>query len=86
YKMQQAAPGKTLIAAPTLGRGGGCSVCAHCPWMAMNGLQNLCEALEHPEGHEVTVDPAIIDRARLPIERMLEFSRSQGLVVRATKD
>jgi quinolinate synthase len=86
YKMQQAAPGKTLIAAPTLGRGGGCSVCAHCPWMAMNGLQNLCEALEHPEGHEVTVDPAIIDRARLPIECMLEFSRSQGLVARATKD
>ncbi|MFZ5465670.1 MAG: quinolinate synthase NadA [Pseudomonadota bacterium] len=86
YKMQKAAPGKTLIAAPTLGRGGSCSVCAHCPWMAMNGLQNLLEALQHPEGHEVEVDPAIIDRARLPIERMLEFSRGQGLVARATKD
>jgi len=79
YKMQQAAPGKTLIAAPTLNRGS-CTVCAHCPWMAMNGLQNLLEALEHPEGHEIEIDPAIIERARLPIERMLELSRELGIV------
>ncbi len=85
YMMQQAAPGKTLIAAPTLGRGS-CNVCAHCPWMAMNGLQNLLEALEHPEGHEVKVAPAIIDRARLPIERMLELSRELGIVADRPKD
>lgn len=85
YKMQQAAPGKTLIAAPTLNRGT-CSVCAHCPWMAMNGLQNLLEALENPLGHEVDVDAAIIDRARQPIERMLAFSRGQGIVASRPKD
>ena len=85
YKMQQAAPGKKLIPAPTLNRGT-CNVCAHCPWMAMNGLQNLLEALEHPEGHEVEVDPAIIDRARLPIERMLELSRELGIVAGKPKD
>jgi quinolinate synthase len=79
YKMQQAAPGKRLIAAPTLNRGT-CSVCAHCPWMAMNGLQNLLEALQHPAGHEVEVDPQIIERARLPIDRMLALSRGQGIV------
>ena len=79
YKMQQAAPGKKLIAAPTLNRGA-CNVCAHCPWMAMNGLQNLLAALENPQGHEVEVDTAIIERARVPIERMLAFSRGQGLV------
>lgn len=85
YKMQQVAPGKTLIAAPTLNRGT-CNVCAHCPWMAMNGLQNLLEALEQPDGHEVKVDPAIIDRARLPIERMLELSRALGIVAAKPKD
>jgi quinolinate synthase len=85
YKMQQAAPGKKLIAAPTLNRGT-CSVCAHCPWMAMNGLQNLLTALENPQGHEVEVDTAIIERARLPIERMLAFSRGQGLVTAQPKD
>ncbi len=85
YKMQQAAPGKTLIAAPTLNRGA-CSVCAHCPWMAMNGLQNLLEALENPQGHEVEVDAVMIDRARLPIERMLAFSRGQGLVAAQPRD
>ncbi len=41
YKMQQAAPGKTFIAAPTMGEGATCKSCAHCPWMAMNGLHNL---------------------------------------------
>ncbi|MEW6445490.1 MAG: quinolinate synthase NadA [Pseudomonadota bacterium] len=85
YKMQQAAPGKKLIPAPTLNRGT-CNVCAHCPWMAMNGLQNLLEALEQPEGQEIEVDPAIIDRARLPIERMLELSRELGIVAGKPKD
>ncbi|MAK92489.1 MAG: quinolinate synthase, partial [Oleibacter sp.] len=38
YKMQQAAPGKLLIEAPTAGNGATCRSCAHCPWMGMNGL------------------------------------------------
>ncbi|NIW85075.1 MAG: quinolinate synthase NadA, partial [Gammaproteobacteria bacterium] len=41
YKMRQAAPDKTLIEAPTGGVSATCSSCAHCPWMAMNGLRNL---------------------------------------------
>ncbi len=39
YKMQQAMPDKTFIEAPTGGNGATCRSCAHCPWMAMNGLQ-----------------------------------------------
>ena len=85
YKMQQAAPGKKLIAAPTLNRGT-CNVCAHCPWMAMNGLQNLLDALEHPAGHEIEVDASIIERARLPIDRMLALSRELGIVAGKPKD
>mgnify|MGYP002064237867 CR=1 FL=1 len=41
YKMQQGIPDKKLIPAPTGGAGGTCRMCAHCPWMAMNGLHNL---------------------------------------------
>ena len=46
YKMQQLAPNKTLIEAPTAGNGATCRSCAHCPWMAMNGLENLLQVLE----------------------------------------
>lgn len=45
YKMQQAAPHKLLIEAPTAGNGATCRSCAHCPWMAMNSLENLRNVL-----------------------------------------
>ena len=41
----------------------------------MNGLYSLVETLEGAPGHEVLVDPEIGRRARVPIERMLEFAR-----------
>jgi hypothetical protein len=46
HKMRMAAPGKHFIEAPTAGNSATCKSCAHCPWMAMNGLQNLAEVLE----------------------------------------
>ncbi|CAH2915555.1 MAG: Quinolinate synthetase (EC [uncultured Paraburkholderia sp.] len=74
HKMQLAAPGKTLIAAPTAGNSATCKSCAHCPWMAMNGLANLADVLER--GHnEIFVDRAIGERARVPIDRMLDSRR-----------
>jgi len=75
YKMQQAAPGKEFIAAPTGGSGATCRSCAHCPWMAMNGLQNIVESLENLSG-EVFVDPALMADARRPLQKMLDFSKS----------
>lgn len=73
YKMQQAAPGKTLIEAPTAGTGATCRSCAHCPWMAMNGLDNMMEVLEKGN-QEVFVDPELAERALIPLRRMLDFS------------
>lgn len=72
YKMQQAAPEKTFIEAPTGGNGANCRSCAHCPWMAMNGLENIAAALEQGQD-EVQVDAGLIDRARKPLQRMLDF-------------
>lgn len=46
YKMQQACPDKELFEAPTAGEGATCRSCAHCPWMAMNGLKAIAEGLE----------------------------------------
>jgi quinolinate synthase len=75
YKMQQAAPGKTLIEAPTHGEGATCKSCAHCPWMAMNGLHNLEYVLE-TGGNEIHVDEAVRVRALHATQRMLDFVRN----------
>lgn len=72
YKMQQAAPGKTFIEAPTGGSGATCRSCAHCPWMAMNGLQNILAGLRQGQ-EEVLVDADLRIRALRPLERMLSF-------------
>src|SRR5690554_1503819 len=74
YKMQQAVPDKTLFEAPTAGNGATCKSCAHCPWMAMNELDNLAEALRNGSG-EVFVDAGLRARALKPLERMLNFQK-----------
>jgi len=73
HKLRTLNPGKTFIAAPTSGNGATCKSCAHCPWMAMNGLADVARALETGAG-EVHVDPALGLRARVPIDRMLDFT------------
>jgi quinolinate synthase len=44
--------------------------------MAMNGLYNLLETLEGAPGHEVFVDPEIGRKAKVPIQRMLDFAKA----------
>lgn len=75
YKMQQAAPGKTFIEAPTGGSGATCRSCAHCPWMAMNGLENILAGLRQGR-EEVLVDDELRIKALRPLERMLSFQAS----------
>ena len=75
HQMRKRMPGVSFIEAPTAGKGATCQSCAHCPWMAMNGLRNLIETLEGAPGHEVLIDAEIGRRARVPIERMLDFAK-----------
>jgi len=72
HRMRQLAPSKTLIEAPTAGNSATCKSCAHCPWMAMNGLQNLVDCLEQGLG-EIQVDEPVRGQALGCIERMLDF-------------
>ena len=76
HKMRAAAPGKHFIEAPTAGNSATCKSCAHCPWMAMNGLQNLADVLEHGN-NEINVDPAIGKQAVRAIDRMLDFAAAK---------
>ena len=76
YKMQQLCPEKEFFEAPTAGEGATCKSCANCPWMAMNGLQAIEEALLNAEGKEVFVDMDLRDGALRSLNRMLDFSAS----------
>jgi len=82
YKMEQASPNKTFIEAPTAGSGATCRSCAHCPWMAMNGLKSIVEALESPLGHEIEVDPTLAKKALIPLHRMLDFAAENRIKVK----
>ncbi len=73
HRMRQLAPGKTLLEAPTAGRSATCKSCAHCPWMAMNGLRGVVEALETGAG-EIHVAEDVRAKALGCIERMLDFT------------
>jgi quinolinate synthase len=79
YKMSQAVPNKRLIPAPTGGKSATCKSCAHCPWMAMNTLVNLYEALRDST-NTIEVDEATRKQALVPLNRMLDFSHQQGIL------
>ncbi|MEM8594728.1 MAG: quinolinate synthase NadA [Pseudomonadota bacterium] len=79
YKMQQGAPGKEFILAPTGGAGASCKSCGNCPWMAMNSLENLKQVLESESAdNEVLVDADLAKKAMLPLQRMLDFKAQQA--------
>ena len=89
HKMRAAAPGKRFIEAPTAGNSASCKSCAHCPWMAMNGLQNLADVLENMDNNsanEIHVDPEIGKQAVTSINRMLDFAAAKKAKVQPGAD
>ena len=72
YKMQQAVPDKELLVAPTGGSGATCRSCASCPWMGMNGLDNLLSCIENGT-NEILVDSKIAQQAIQSLDRMMNF-------------
>jgi len=85
HKMRLAAPGKHFIEAPTAGNSATCKSCAHCPWMAMNGLQNLADVLESGR-NQILIEPEISRKAFVCIDRMLTFAAQQNANVRPSAD
>jgi quinolinate synthase len=81
YKLQQQAPDKEFIIAPTAGNGAACRSCANCPWMAMNDLESLAGAFDRDD-NEIFVDPVVGEQAMVPLRRMLDFAANVQLVVK----
>jgi len=75
YKLQQAAPDKTFIIAPTAGQGATCRSCANCPWMAMNDLEAMAAVFDRDD-NEIHVPEALARDAMRPLERMLAFAET----------
>jgi len=85
HKMRLAAPGKRFYDAPTAGNSATCKSCAHCPWMAMNGLQNLADVLESG-ANEIHVDAGTARKAVVCIDRMLDFAAAKKAKIRPSSD
>jgi len=75
YKMRQASPEKEFIIVPSDET---CS-CNDCPYMKLNTMQKLYLCLKN-ERPEIVMSPEVIEKARLPIERMMEISRKANLI------
>ena len=72
--MEKASPHKTFIPAPP---DNSCA-CNNCPHMKRNTLEKLYVAMKY-ELPEIILSADIIEKARKPIERMLEISAQHGL-------
>jgi quinolinate synthase len=71
HQMKKANPDKIYIPAPSVDSTCGCNDCSY---MKLNSLQKLYICLKH-EQPEVTLPMDVIEKARVPIERMLEISQ-----------
>jgi len=75
HQMKKTQPGKKFIPVPPKDSTCGC---AECNFMKLITLEKIYKSLKF-EAPEVTVDPGIIERAAVPIKRMLEISAKPGL-------
>lgn len=75
HEMKKKAPNKVFIPVPP---DDSKSACNSCSYMKLNTLENLLACLKN-NAPKVEVDPSIIERAKLPIVRMLEISQKLGL-------
>lgn len=76
HKMIEASPRKTFIAAPP---DNSCA-CNECPHMKRNTLEKIYNCLKY-EQPELLMDEELRLAARKPIDRMMEISRSAGIIV-----
>jgi quinolinate synthase len=71
HQMKKECPEKIFLPAPSIDSSCGCNDCSY---MKLNSLQKLYVCLKH-EWPEVVLSPEVIEKARLPIQRMLDISR-----------
>lgn len=71
HQMTKVCPDKVFIPAPSVDSTCGCN---DCEYMKLNNLQKLYICLKH-EQPEITLPEDVIEKARIPIQRMLDISK-----------
>ncbi len=74
HQMQKLRPDVTLIQAPAEGS----CACNQCPYMKLNTLEKIKQSLETLTP-EIKVDPQIMERARLPLQRMMDITQGKSV-------
>jgi len=74
HQMQKASPTKTFIPAPP---NNNCA-CNECPYMKLNTIEKIYIALKY-EQPELIMEKDLIEKAKLPIVKMLDLSAKFGL-------
>ena len=69
HQMKKHSPGKEFLVVPT----DETCACNDCPYMKMNTLPKILHVLKN-ETNEIVMDPELIEKARNPILKMLEWS------------
>ncbi len=69
HQMQKACPGKSFIPAPPEES----CACNQCPYMKLNTMEKLYSCMKN-RSPEITLDGALIERALVPIHRMMQMS------------
>lgn len=75
HQMQKARPTATLWPAPIEGSCG----CNECPYMKLNTLEKIRNALRDRKP-EVQLDPQTAQRARIPLQRMMDITAGKPVV------
>ena len=73
YQMKKFSPNKIFLEAPTEGEGATCKSCGRCPWMNLNIVQKLLDVF-NTKTNEIILSRDIIDKAKKPIDRMINFN------------
>lgn len=75
HQMRKNSPDKEFIIVPTDET---CS-CNDCPYMKLNTMQKLYLCIKN-ERPEINLEKEVIEKAKAPIDRMLEISRKHNLI------
>lgn len=75
HQMKKNSPSKEFLIVPS----DETCACNDCPYMKLNTMEKLYKALKD-EKPEITMDAETMEKARKPIERMLEISRRLNLI------
>lgn len=78
HQMRLASPDKMFHVAPTAKNGHACIACSDCPHMKLNTMEKLYACLRD-ESPEILLSEEVIEKARKPIDLMLEISAKHGL-------